>query len=132
MPDRPYRATLLPLDGKYYGTRVRIESTDRSGGLYDQTLTLWLSDDLTPSRRELAAWDEDEMGEPWSATNQHYESATALAAAEAVVSAINGRAETERALFAAVRDGVREGADATREALAARFGKDPEALRLPR
>jgi len=83
-----YTATLLPLDGKHYGTRVRI---DHPNGCFDQTLTIWLSDDPTPSRRELEAWDEDEMGEPWNAADcaSHYESATALRVAEAIVRAVN-------------------------------------------
>lgn len=76
-----YTAQLLPYKGKYYGTKVGVKGFG--------ILTFWFSEDLTPSHRELALWDEEEIGEPWNVSDSHFESATALRVAEAVVRAIN-------------------------------------------
>lgn len=78
------KATLLPLDRKYYGTRIRIEED----GDYDD-ITIWLSWD-EPSEREYRDYWRNEDGEyEWEGS--HCESAKTLRVARAIVEAINKR-----------------------------------------
>lgn len=111
------KAKLLPLDGKYYGTKIKV-----SDGAHSVVFEVWLDPSLTePSDRELEgictieqwraneALDPAALGPGWSEEwpdgvtakeayeicNCHYESRETLAFARKIVDAINryGRAD---------------------------------------
>jgi hypothetical protein len=101
-------AEILPLQGKYYGTHVRINF---KGGEYAD-IELWFSDDYVPSVRELVIYgyteeqyknnelvdDESAWGGParkitvkqaMDICDSHFESESCLALCEFIVNAIN-------------------------------------------
>lgn len=98
------KAELLPLDGKYYGTRIDI--TD--GAAKIGSINLWFSD-YAPSGRELEVygvtreqWDNNsvEVDDGWGGKckirdadlfpNSHHETVKTLEVARIIVDAING------------------------------------------
>jgi hypothetical protein len=81
-----YKAKILPLDGKYYGTEIKVETHDDS---FD--ITVWWMGDFTPSDRELKQcgmsldeWHENDMG-----CDSHFESSDGLEVAEIITKALN-------------------------------------------
>ena len=93
------KAALLPLGGKYYGTRIDI--TD--GAAKIGSIDLWFSD-YTPSDRELEVyeWDNNsvEVDDGWGGKckirdadlfpDSHHETVKTLEVARIIVDAING------------------------------------------
>jgi len=47
------RATLRPLEGKYYGTEIELHFEDGEG---KEVIKFWNSGDYTPSIREIESW----------------------------------------------------------------------------
>lgn len=100
------KAELLPLNGKYYGTKIKVFFDD--GGT--TTLELWYTDG-EPSTREIESWghtqkewDENALVDNWGCGKErikemdyrcdsHYESKTTYDLAQLIVSAINERGE---------------------------------------
>ena len=82
-------AKLLPLEGKYYGTRVEI-TTDEGCTSW---VMIWHNDSSGPSSRELEGWDVEEYGE-YEICDSHYETATDLLIAETIVKVVNELATT--------------------------------------
>lgn len=80
------KAELLPLEGKYYGSRIALRSDD---GRVDDQVVIWIMGDYTPSERELEGWDEEEHG-PYEVSDSHFESALGYAICLQIVAAING------------------------------------------
>lgn len=105
------KAKLLPLDGKYYGTEIKV-----SDGVHTRILNVWIDPTVSePSDRELEGictieqWRANEMldtsetviwrAEEWpdgipakeacEICDQHYESREGLAFAQKIVDAIN-------------------------------------------
>lgn len=98
------KARLLPLEGKYYGTRVQIELGPRNVA----EISVWHSDGK-PSERECATWgctqadwvNDRLIDGGWGGKeparrvfpcDSHYESQTSFEIAEKIVNAINGEA----------------------------------------
>ena len=73
-------AVLLPLTGKYYGTKVEI-----SNGDWTEYIVIWLPGKL--SKRELEKSDTSDLSEIIS--DGHYESDNSLKIAELIVDTIN-------------------------------------------
>jgi hypothetical protein len=74
------KAELLPLDGKYYGTKIKLVLDKAS----DIELKIWIHDG-EPSVREL----KDNNDEDCEFDSSHYETAGDLEVAETIVTAIN-------------------------------------------
>ena len=79
------KAELLPLEGKYYGSRIALRSDD---GQVDDQIEIWIMGDYTPSERELEGWDEEEYG-PYEVCDTHFESALGYEVCKFIVAAIN-------------------------------------------
>jgi len=85
---------ILPLKGKYYGTRVVIIDDDDN----DFEITLWGQDDYEPSDRELSGvctieeWRKDEAGTIYGecVDSGHFESRSTYRMAKTIVDLING------------------------------------------
>ena len=75
------KATLAPLTGKYYGTKIIIKDED----IYTE-LSIWNSGDYTPSERELHKWNDGEF----EVCDSHFESKWTYEFAKKLVDAING------------------------------------------
>lgn len=81
-----YRWRLLPLEGKYYGTRIQAPN----GAI----ITLWgTGDDYRPSERELAEFTPEEIATPDFMTDyffdNHHEQQGDLENARFMVAALN-------------------------------------------
>ena len=81
------RAELLPLTGKYYGSRIALKNED---GRIDDQIVIWIMGDCTPSERELAGHDEAEYG-PYEVCDSHFESTLGYEVCKLIVEAINER-----------------------------------------
>ena len=87
-------AKILPLDGKYYGTKVKIVDNDNN----DFVINLWCQDDYEPSDRELGSictideWRKDEAGILYGdyIDSGHFESRATYHMAKTIVDLING------------------------------------------
>lgn len=93
------KAELMPLNGKYYGTRIKL--TFDCG--HEETIELWDSGSLVPSDRELAEWgytrkqwdSNEEVDDGWGGVmpirsaditcDGHFESVETLARAQEIV-----------------------------------------------
>lgn len=73
-----YSATLLPLEGKYYGTEVEVMVGERK-----TLVTFWYGEG-SPSERELALCDGEVDG-------GHYETEHSLTLAKLFVAAVNNK-----------------------------------------
>jgi hypothetical protein len=83
------KATILPLDGKYYGTKVQIDF-----GNEDKTwVEVWYMGDYKPSARELALLHP---GEEFEGCDTHYETADGYRIAKIICDAINQASATDK------------------------------------
>lgn len=78
------KAKLIPLEGKYYGTRIAVTTEDGC----ESTIYVWHMGNHKPSARELHYWRE--VGDcPHETCNSHFESESSLEIAERIVKALN-------------------------------------------
>lgn len=93
------KAELMPLDGKYYGTEIKLTFDDG----HEETIKLWDSGSFVPSDRELNEWgytreqwdNNEEVNDGWGGTMRirsaditcdgHFESRETLARAQEIV-----------------------------------------------
>jgi len=99
-------ASLAPLEGKYYGTKVIVHDEENFKG---EWIMIWVMGNYEPSRRELEGYEKRDgkwmRWEPestyqgvtypgewyeYEVSDTHYESETGLRIAELLVEAING------------------------------------------
>lgn len=83
-------ARLLPLEGKYYGSRIELTRSDGRDG-DEAWIVCWINSvsDYKPSERELEGWDEEEFG-PYEISDDHYESQTCLTICNKIVETLEG------------------------------------------
>lgn len=93
------KAELAPLEGKYYGTEVRILPTDEKE-FSEGHLLIWVAGNHKPSERELEGYElkdgkwqlyDKELDEwfEYEICDSHYETETSLALAMALIEAVN-------------------------------------------
>lgn len=80
------KARLLPLKGKYYGTRVEIETLDGT-----EIMQIWVKGNRRPSARQLTQINmtEEEANEDGCFCDEHYETSISYWLANSIIDAIN-------------------------------------------
>jgi len=81
------KATIQPLDGKYYGTVINVEHPHGNF-----SISVWCNGDFKPSKRELKyhgmklkEWEEDQIG-----CDGHFESKDCYEVCKIIEDALNG------------------------------------------
>jgi len=86
------KASLAPLEGKYYGTKVIVHDEANFAG---EWIMIWVMGNYEPSRRELEGYEEhdgkwiDEEGYEYETSDTHYESEAGLRIAELLVEVVD-------------------------------------------